>query len=99
MAQVVAQTQGVDPPQAHQELQLDGQGLTGRFGTNRRQGVMQVRAAARIFPVVAIKAVMEATAARCEPHFMQGRLAVDHNLVSVFKNQVQNVAVSLRFHI
>jgi hypothetical protein len=77
VAQVVAQTQGVDPPKH-----------TKNYSST-----------VKVFPVAAIKAVMEATAARCEPHFMKGRLAVDHNLVSVFKNQVQNVAVSLRFHI
>ena len=80
-------------------LQLDGQRLASRLGANTGQGLVQVGTAARIFPVVSIKAVMKAATAGCEPHFMQGCLTVDDDLVAVFKNQVQNVAVSLGFHI
>jgi len=74
---------------------VDFDRMAGDFRKDDRQGFMQVLATAGVFPMSAVKAIMEAATWGGNPDFLQRRLAVNHNGYLVVKKQVQHIAFPL----
>ncbi len=70
------------------------QGLPYDIGEDLAEVVSQARAVARVDPGVPIKLVMKTARRSRDPHFLERRLAVDHNVSLLIEHQCQHLAAA-----
>ena len=72
----------------------NAQGPPRNVRENLAEVVSQARAVARVDPMVAIKLVMKTARRGRDPHFLERRLAVYHNMCLLVEHQCQHLTAA-----